>query len=102
MGNSFLETSEWSKLESHHFIYGNNLGINLLRLLSAQKEFECRFSALSFCQRKTKLSFSLQDNCSNSTYLNLTAQSHFNIVINIQLMSNLEQMARELFHFLPT
>lgn len=52
--------------------------------------------------KEDKIVLYLQDNCSNSTYLNLTAQSHFNIVINIQLLSNLEQMARELFHFLPT
>lgn len=52
--------------------------------------------------KEDKIVLYLQDNCSNSTYLNLTAQSHFNIVINIQLLSNLEQMARELFHFLQT
>ena len=52
--------------------------------------------------KEDKIVLYLQDNCSNSTYLNLTAQSYFNIVINIQLLSNLEQMARELFHFLPT
>lgn len=52
--------------------------------------------------KEDKIVLYLQDNCSNSTCLNLTAQSHFNIVINIQLLSNLEQMARELFHFLPT